>query len=481
MTISSAFSVYQSSVILHEKNSYWLEKSNKSLKKQLVVKGDFSGFTGHISPDKTQITCELTAENAGQLRLRLPWLNAVPFGLKTSAGMGDRLGLATPGHVAAVKGTGIAPIFAQQSVRENVRTGRKPQEVMDDALWGVFQSGWQDPWGADADHLKLPEYLTEFANAGYSFFTVDPGDHVDQSADSASLAALRESADGLPWDRLKTSRKELVLSLTGRGFSLEGTSILFNEESVLRAAVKYGRAVAHALGMYQRLVEIHGNRPFDFEVSVDETATPTSITEHFYIAHELKRLGVRWVSLAPRFVGRFEKGVDYIGDLNELDLTIGQHSAVMRSFGSYKLSLHSGSDKFSVYPIAAKHARGLVHLKTAGTSYLEALRVIANVDSELFLKIYQFARGRYETDRASYHVSAELSKTPASPTNYELPNLLDQFDARQVLHVTFGSVLDQFRSEIYDVLRSNEDDYYRVLEKHFRKHLDPLSPNKPQK
>ena len=120
-------------------------------------------FKGEVSSDKTQITCELTPDNAAALRQRLPWLNAETLGLKTSAGMGDRLGLATPGHVAAVKGTGIAPIFAQQSVRENVRTGRKPQEVMDDAMWGVFQSGWQTAWGADADHLKLPEYLDEFS------------------------------------------------------------------------------------------------------------------------------------------------------------------------------------------------------------------------------------------------------------------------------------------------------------------------------
>ena len=476
MTDHSSASVYSNSVVQSGMTTYSLIKSGPLMTKQLVVKGDLSGFKGEVSSDKTQITCGLTPENAAALRQRLPWLNAETLGLKTSAGMGDRLGLATPGHVAAVKGTGIAPIFAQQSVRENERTGRKPQEVMDDAMWGVFQSGWQAPWGADADHLKLPEYLNEFASAGYTFFTVDPGDHVDQSADEASLSALRESAKSLPWDQLKTTAKEMVQTFAGQNFTFEGTSLDFDEETVLRAAVKYGRAVAHSYQMYQRLVDIHGNRPFDFEVSVDETATPTSIPEHFFIAHELKRLGVHWVSLAPRFVGRFEKGVDYIGDLSELDRTIGQHAAIMRAFGSYKLSLHSGSDKFSVYPIAAKHTQGLVHLKTAGTSYLEALRVIAKADSELFMKIYEFARNRYETDRASYHVSAELAKAPAHPNGSDLPLLLDQFDARQILHVTFGSVLDHFRKELYAVLRAHEEDYYLVLEKHFRNHLDPLAP-----
>ena len=475
MTHFPDLSSYPESVVLHGGSTYSLEKNETLFEKKLVVKGDLAGFTGQVSNDKFKIVCELTPDNAEILRQRLPWLKAIPLGLKTSAGMGDRLGLATPGHVAAVKGTGIAPIFAQQSVRENERTGRKPQEVIDDAMWGVFQSGWQSPWGADADHLKLPEYLDEFVSAGYTFFTVDPGDHVDQTADDASLTQLRSMAEALPWDQLKTSAGELVKSFTQESGTVEGFSLNFNEETVLRAAVKYGRAVAHAYRMYQRLVEIHGNRPFDFEVSVDETATPTSIPEHYYIAHELKRLGVVWVSLAPRFVGRFEKGVDYIGDLAELDRTIGQHAGIMRSFGSYKLSLHSGSDKFSVYPIAAKHTQGLVHLKTAGTSYLEALRVIASVDSDLFRKIYEFARGRYETDRASYHVSAELAKTPAHPADTDLPMLLDQFDARQVLHVTFGSVLDHFRKELYDVLRSHEADYYLVLEKHFRKHLNPLA------
>ena len=119
------------------------------------------------------------------------------------------------------------------------------------------------------------------------------------------------------------------------------------------------------------------------------------------------------MSLAPRFVGRFEKGVDYIGDLGELEKDVAAHAALARHFGPYKLSLHSGSDKFSVYPIAARLAKGLVHLKTAGTSYLEALRTAAAVDPAFFRAIYAFARERYDTDKASYHVSAELGKAPA--------------------------------------------------------------------
>ncbi|MHB8818028.1 MAG: tagaturonate epimerase family protein, partial [Bellilinea sp.] len=117
-----------------------------------------SGFVGDASEFEGQTlqVCPLTPENAAVLRSKLPWLRPKLLGTQTSAGMGDRLGLATPGHVKAVQRTdgNIAPIFAQQSIREMTRTGRSPVQVMDDAMWGVFQEGWRSGFGADADHLK---------------------------------------------------------------------------------------------------------------------------------------------------------------------------------------------------------------------------------------------------------------------------------------------------------------------------------------
>jgi hypothetical protein len=104
-----------------------------------------------------------------------------PLGLSPSFGFGDRLGLATPGHIAAVTGTKLAPIFAQQSVRENARTGRTPQQVLDDARRAVENASWNAAWGADADHLKTVDDLPPFVEAGYTFYTVDPGAHVDGS------------------------------------------------------------------------------------------------------------------------------------------------------------------------------------------------------------------------------------------------------------------------------------------------------------
>ena len=268
---------------------------------------------------------------------------------------GDRLGLATPGHVRACAGGQIAPIFAQQSIREMTRTGRTPQQVMDDATWGIFAEGWRDGVGADADHLKSAADIDACAAAGFTFFTIDPGDHVDNSADDLSFLRLLEASTHLPWDRLDDCVGGLTSRYVGQTLEIEDYRIAFDEATVLRAAVKYGRAVAHVAAMYRHLLQAASG--WELEVSVDETETPTTHAEHVYIVSELKRLGVQWVSLAPRYIGRFEKGVDYIGDLAAFQADFAVHAAIARHFGPYKLSLHSGSDKFSVYSIAMQETQ----------------------------------------------------------------------------------------------------------------------------
>ncbi|MFQ5593854.1 MAG: tagaturonate epimerase family protein [Anaerolineae bacterium] len=428
--------------------------------------------------------CPTNHSNAVALRDKLPFTVPTVLGLRKSVGLGDRLGLATPGHVWAMRRHSLAPIFAQQSIREMTRTGRTPEEVLDDATWGVFQAGWRDGFGADADHLKTVYDIDRCVAAGFTFFTVDPGDHVDDAADTDSPAILEAKVASLPWLVLNGSPADLRDLYLGRRFHVGDFSLTFDEESLLQAAAKYGRAIAHTAVMYRHLAERMGARPFEFEMSVDETETPTSVLEHFFVASELRRLGVEWVSLAPRFVGRFEKGVDYIGDMAAFEASFAQHVAVMRHLGPYKLSLHSGSDKFSIYPIVARHAGDLVHLKTAGTSYLEALRAIANIDPKLFRDILAFALDRYAEDRATYHVSADASRVPRPDqlTAEELASVLDQFDGRQVLHVTFGSVLTatdeaggyRFRNRLLEALESDEEAYYAALEAHFERHLAPF-------
>jgi hypothetical protein len=426
--------------------------------------------------------CPLDHPNARALRAALPWLRPTPIGLTTSAGFGDRLGLATPGHVRALQhvlrgapGSTIAPIFAQQSIREMERTGRSPEDVLNDATWGAFQAGWRGGVGADADHLKTPADIDACAAAGFTFYTIDPGAYVDSEVDVAAPEVVRQKVAALPWQELESSPADLERRYAGRRMSLEGGEIVLDTAAALRAAAKYGRAVAHVAAMYRHLAA--KQVPFDLEVSVDETETPTTHGEHVYIAGELGRLGVRWVSLAPRYVGHFEKGVDYIGDLGALRTDLAGHAAIARALGPYKLSLHSGSDKFSVYPLITEAARGMIHLKTAGTSYLEALRVVTQADRALFREILAFARQRYEQDRASYHVSAEVRRVPAPADlpDERLPDLLEDFDARQVLHVTFGSTLARFGTELKAVLRAHEELHYATLERHFVRHLEPFA------
>jgi hypothetical protein len=429
--------------------------------------------------------CPTDHANAVALRTALPFAAPVRLGLRKSIGCGDRLGLATPGHVRAVRKGSMAPIFAQQSIREMTRTLRTPEEVMCDATWGVFQEGWRQGFGADADHLKTLDDVDRCVAAGFVFYTVDPGDHVDNAADGDDSATLRQKVEALPWDVLEASFDDLRRTYLGREFDVGDFAVTLSEEELLRAAAKYGQAVAHTVRMYRRVADQMGDRPFELEMSVDETETPTTIPEHYFVASELNRLGVEWVSLAPRYIGRFEKGVDYIGDLTAFEADFARHVAIARALGPYKLSLHSGSDKFSIYPIFARVAGDMVHLKTAGTSYLEALRAIAGINPDLFREILAFAFERYDEDRASYHVSAEPAKVPSPDqlADGELATVLDDFDGREMLHVTFGSVLTirdmaggyRFRDRLLAALQADEEAHYAALEAHFDRHIAPFS------
>ncbi|HKD77275.1 MAG TPA: tagaturonate epimerase family protein [Ktedonobacterales bacterium] len=485
--IASA-NIVHSSFTMYESAAYWLEMTGDDKTFCVVARaGDtvlahFRGESGATSDTLTMMRCPADSVNGRTLRAALPWLTPQPLGLQTSAGCGDRLGLATPGHVLAfqrvqreVPDSHIAAIFAQQSIREMTRTRRTPDEVLTDATWGAFQQGWRDQVGADADHLKTTEDIDACADAGYSFYTIDPGDYVDAEADSASADQLQRKIADLPWDVLESSPDDLIARYDGHTITLAHESLTLDRLAIMRAAAKYSGAIAHVARMYRHLAAKH--IPSELEVSVDETETPTTPSEHVFIASELRRLGVQWVSLAPRYIGEFEKGIDYIGDLDALTTSIATHAAIAQAFGPYKLSLHSGSDKFSVYGIFAEATNGMVHLKTAGTSYVEALRVVAQSNPTLFREILALARVNYDADRASYHVSAETTRAPdaAQFTNDVLANLLDEPNTRQIVHVTFGSTLATFGSSIKATLHDHAATYATVLEQHFYRHLLPFA------
>lgn len=414
----------------------------------------------------------------------------IPLGLSPSFGFGDRIGLATPGHVEAIRqsGTGIAPIFAQQSIREMTRTGRSPEGVMADALGGMRAAGWTDASGADADHLKTRADVDATAAAGFVFFTIDPSGDVDGNADNYDEATLREKFEAV------RGEIDWVDRYLGKKVALEtGTTIELNEEAVLRAAVKYGRALnaGIALADYIRDVQEGAGRPHEIELSVDETDQPTTLAEHYIIADQCLSRGMRLVSLAPRFIGELEKGVDYIGDVEALERSLRDHAAIAQLLGPYKLSLHSGSDKISMYTAFARASRGLFHVKTAGTSYLEALRVAALCEPSFFRQLCEFARSRYDEDRATYHVHATLAMVPppsdvADPVELERVYLERWEDVpagrgftaagRQILHCTFGSVLTHpaHGPALRACLEAHAETYREVLALHFGRHLDAL-------
>ncbi len=444
---------------------------------------DLAPFEGEIArqADSSVLRGPLDGPNLAALRAALPNLTPVPLGTGASAGFGDRLGLATPGHVAALRATRaearVAAVFAQQSMRENARTGRSPQEVLDDATAGAFVAGWQHPLGADADHLKSEADIDLCLAAGYTMFTIDPGDHVQDDADTLANDALQAAFERRPpWAALESSPGDLLERLGAFELDLGERALRLSPGDLERAAVKYGAAVAHVARLTRHLRAHAGPEQAEIEVSVDETATPTSLAEHAYLALELRRLGVDWVSLAPRFVGAFEKGVDYIGDLGALARDLHGHARVAEALGGYKLSLHSGSDKFAVYPIAAQATAGRVHLKTAGTSYLEALRVAGAVEPALLRDVMQLGLERFATDVKSYHISGRPEGVPdlrALPGSALLA-LLEQRDARQVLHVTFGSALQRYGERLRALLRAHEGAYRDALRRHFERHLAPL-------
>jgi len=406
------------------------------------------------------------------------------IGLKKSFGFGDRLGVATYGHIDAVHKKDFIPIFAQQSIREMKRTNRTPQQVMESAVDAIRDLSWNSPWGADADHLQTKEDVIKMVKAGFTLFTIDPSAYVFNEADTLSVHELSGRLSSAEDSDLNVD--EIMDLYLGKSYKIDdGVKIAFDtKEALLRAIAKYSRALNYTQSLYQTLVSECGDRPFEVEMSVDETETPTSPLEHLFIGLELKRLQVKVVSLAPRFIGDFEKGIDYKGDLKQFEEHYKQHIAIARYCGPYKLSIHSGSDKFQIYPIIGRLSRDLLHVKTAGTSYLEALRVVCRVDRELFSEIVTFCRNRYNTDKATYHVSAELKHIPEKLDNSDFETwYLNHPSGRQILHVTYGSVLIEgkrengagFKESIMEILNNNKSLYREFLNKHLGKHIELLS------
>jgi hypothetical protein len=483
------FSLYEDSI--HEDGNNLLCIVRSGIEKFLLVisedgKAPESEFKGEgiEAGSGSILKCNLSHENATILRSKFDFTNAVLMGKSDSYGFGDRLGNAGPAHLRAVKGTEFKPVLAQQSIRELERTKRTAEEVMDAASWSVFQEGYYDGFGADGDHLKTPENIDRMVKAGYTMFTIDPSDFVVNEVKTMTREELESEYNKLPWDDLDDEPKAFMDRVKNENAQLRtGFKISASEDDILQGMVKYGRVITHTKMMANYIEETYPNHPSELELSVDETDAPTTLFEHYLVASELDRLGVELVSLAPRFCGDFEKGIDFKGDLDQFREEYVEHLAIADKFGGYKLSVHSGSDKFSVYEVVGSLNLGAVHVKTAGTSYLEALRTISVCDPEFFREIMSFSLERFNEDKKTYHISADLSKIedPQNVAKEELPDYLDDDHARQVLHVAYGSVLSgdlpeakEYKKRLMTSLEENEDLHYKNLEVHFEKHLSPF-------
>ena len=483
---SNKYKVYYNSVKSEKDNYFFLVKDNQ--KKYLAVVGkpeEVKKFESN-APEEKKIDgneliikiCYLNHHNLKLLRGIFPHLNPSFCGLRASFGTGDRLGIATPAHLQAFKGKHIFPILAQQSVREMSRTERNWQKVLDDAIWGCFEEGYEGPFGVDADHVKNIKELKEATDCGFTMFTLDPSDFISKDIEELNEQELNQLYNKIP------KSKEIENLYLNKKFKVGEKELIFDEKSLRKIILTYSEALNHVVVCYKFLKD-YKKEKFDLEISVDETPTITSPLAHLFIVLELQRRGVDFQNLALHFLGDWQKGIEYIGDVKQFAREFSLHAAISKNIGGYKLSLHTGSDKFSVYPIFSQETDGLCHIKTAGTSWLEEAKVVAMKDPALYREIHRFALENFEKDRASYNLTTDLSRIPDIDTiaDDELVNLFKQNDSRQLIHITYGSILRArdnkgkyiFKDRIYKILFEYEEDHYRELSNHIKKHLELLN------
>ncbi|MGB6606600.1 MAG: tagaturonate epimerase family protein, partial [Atribacterota bacterium] len=384
---------------------------------------------------------------------------------------------ATPAHLQAFQGKDIFPILAQQSVREMARTERNWQKVLDDTIWGCFEEGYEGLFGADADHVKKIKELKEAADCGFTMFTLDPSDFISKDIEELNEQELNQLYNKIP------KNKEIENIYLNKKYRISEQELIFDEESLRKIILTYSEALNHVVKCYEFLKDYKKER-FDLEISVDETPTVTSPLAHLFIVLELKRRGVDFQNIALHFLGDWQKGIEYIGNIKQFAKEFSSHAAIAKNIGEYKLSLHTGSDKFSVYPIFSQETDGLCHIKTAGTSWLEEAKVVAMKDPALYREIHRFALENFAKDKASYNLTTDLSRVPNIDklSDGQLVDLFIKPDSRQLIHITYGSILrakdDEgkyiFKDRIYKILFEYEEDHYRELSNHIRRHLELL-------
>ncbi|HZK26198.1 MAG TPA: tagaturonate epimerase family protein, partial [Thermoclostridium sp.] len=224
--------------------------------KYLLVIGEDSSLQdlkGSISEqgDLNVKVCPLSNENCNVIRTVFPYTNPQPHkGKKITVGLGDRLGLASPGHIETVEDLDVFPVLAQQSIRELNLTGRTYEDVISAAAWAVFQEGYTKGYGADGDHLKTAEEVKMSLDVGMTMITLDCSEHIDNSAVDADIAELKEKYEGFPVEE----RKKWEERYSNKSFSIGGFNFDISGDDLIRLACVYGGAIHHTLDIYHNII-----------------------------------------------------------------------------------------------------------------------------------------------------------------------------------------------------------------------------------
>ncbi|QVL33454.1 hypothetical protein KIH39_05950 [Telmatocola sphagniphila] len=409
---------------------------------------------------------------------------------KFSFGVGDRFGLQATAQLRAFqmisdKGVEIVPVW-NKSNREHSFIGSEPQSVYDSALKAVTQLGWRKGWHIDADHIRL-ETVDRFMSCS-DFFTIDVADSIGKPASEDTVKIFLHKHPELLGD--------LVIPGIARKLTIRPAEL----EKIVR---KYLLAVQEAGKIYRHIsTKKGGEGEFIAEVSMDETDAPQTPPELLVILVLLAEEGVKVQTIAPKFTGRFNKGVDYVGDLSQFETEFNEDLAVIAfaisKYGipsNLKLSVHSGSDKFSIYPIIrkalARTGAGL-HVKTAGTTWLEELIGLAEAGGAglaMVKEIYAYAYEHAEEFCAPYAsvIDIQRDQLPSvslvnSWSGTQIANTLrhipshPEFNAnfRQLLHVSFKVAAKKGQAYL-DLLKVNADQVSKnVIDNIYNRHLVPL-------
>jgi len=406
---------------------------------------------------------------------------------KYSMGIGDRFARQGQAQLSAIVqakalGVEITPVW-NKSNREHILVHTHPDSVRVEADAAVKALGWTGPYHVDADHINLKN-VDSFITAS-DFFTLDVADFVGQAATDAEIQAFVT----------RHQRYATALRIPGIDRTLN-----ISPEDIAGIARKYLVAIREAGAIYRHVESAKGRDRFITEVSVDETDKPQTPVELFFILAAVAGEKISAQTIAPKFTGRFNKGVDYVGDVAQFEKEFNEDLAVIafaiRDFGlpaNLKLSVHSGSDKFSIYgPIARalrKHGAGL-HLKTAGTTWLEEVAGLAVAGGDalkLAQEIYEKAYVRIDELCMPYAAVIDIDRARLpepktvkgwSGSAYAAALRHDQkcpaynVHFRQLLHVGF-KVAAEMGDVYYPALQAHADVIGRLvtenlLEKHIK-------------